>query len=196
MGTGEIPMLAAAAALQLGDTDVARRLVTPLVESSIAVGDEDDEVSHAMRVTLGGRAPIATVATLPAAASVLALVEAADGNGEAVDALRRSVHQAEAATYLDRVRVDIAAGLAAARRGDEIAAGEALTAATDQIDATGDRITQAVVRIAAAAALAALDGPEADRVAAEAQARLAVLGISADGWSTVFDSCLGLGASV
>jgi hypothetical protein len=50
--------------------------------------------------------------------------------------------------------------------------------------------------MAAAAALAALGGPEVDRVAAEAQARLAVLGISAEGWSTVFDSCLGLGASV
>jgi class 3 adenylate cyclase/tetratricopeptide (TPR) repeat protein len=194
LGTGEIPMLAAAAALQLGDTDVARQLVTPLVESSLGDedDDEDDETPWPSRVGGRGRAPIATVATLPAAASVLALVEAADGNGEAVDALRRSVHQAEAATYLDRVRVDVAAGLAAARRGDEIAAGEALTSATDQIDATGDRITQAMVRMAAAAALAALGGPEADRVAAEAQARLAVLGISAEGWSTVFDSCLGL----
>jgi tetratricopeptide (TPR) repeat protein len=190
-GTGEITMLAAAASLQLGDIETARRLVAPRVEKSPPA-----DGAWPVVVARGGRAPIATVATLPAAASVLALVEAADGNDDAVDALRRSVHHAEAATYLDRVRVDVAAGLAAARRGDELAAGEALTSATDLVDLTGDRITQAMVRMAAAAALSSLQGPEAERVAAEAQARLSVLGISAEGWTTVFDSCLGLSAPV
>ena len=67
-----------------------------------------------------------------------------------------------------------------------------LDQARTRVDATGDRLFQAVVRIADAAALRALDDPAAEAAEADADARLARLGIDANGWRCAFAHAAGL----
>ncbi len=97
------------------------------------------------------------------------------------------------ATYLDRLTAGTARALAHARRHDEAAC----TAAFDQLraaaDATEDRVSQALVRLADATAASALGRTDAAGRMAEAERRLAEIGLTGAGWRTAFSLSLGLG---
>jgi hypothetical protein len=80
----------------------------------------------------------------------------------------------------------MAAGLGLARQGDAAASAQWLDRARTRVDDTGDRLFQAVVRVADAVALRALDDPAADAAQADADARLTRLGIEANGWRCAF----------
>lgn len=96
------------------------------------------------------------------------------------------------ATYLDRLTAGTARALAHARRHDEAAC----TAAFDQLraaaDATEDRVSQALVRLADATAASALGRTDAAGRMAEAERRLAEIGLTGAGWRTAFSLGLGL----
>ena len=100
----------------------------------------------------------------------------------------------ERASYLDRLTAGIARGLALSRRGDVAAS----TAAFDQVraaaDATEDRVSQALVRLADATAATARGDADAAARLAEAERRLAELGISDTGWRQAFALAVGVPA--
>jgi hypothetical protein len=80
----------------------------------------------------------------------------------------------------------MARGLACAQLGDDECAREACATALALADATESPLDQALARLAHSHALAALDDPEAEAVAAEARSRLDTLGLPATGWDTAF----------
>ena len=128
----------------------------------------------------------------PLTLCALALVAAATGRVGDAASLAERVPLHPAATYLDQVIGELAAGLAYARDRDAPQATAWLGQARRRIDATGDRLFQAVVRIADAAALRTLDDPGAEAAEADADARLARLGIDANGWRCAFAHAAGL----
>ena len=96
-------------------------------------------------------------------------------------------------TYLDRVFADLAVALDAARHGDGDRAAARLTAAARGTQSTGDRLSTAVVLLAAESirrpprVRAASGGPTGD-----ARTRLDAMGIRAEGWSRLFDLAAGV----
>jgi len=126
--------------------------------------------------------------TYAQSALALALAASGDDDDEAV-ALAAEVDQSERATYLDRVTAQIASGLIAARRGDDEAL-SMLSGTIETLDGLEDEVTQAIARLAEAAALRSLDLPSATEAGHVADARLAALGITAEGWRRVIDLVL------
>jgi class 3 adenylate cyclase/tetratricopeptide (TPR) repeat protein len=123
--------------------------------------------------------------------SATALAHAAAGALDRAMAEADEVDAAPRATYLDRLTAGMARTLALTRRGEgpaALASGDQLRAAAD---ATEDRVSQALSRLALALAAGALGAAEADDVAADAEARLLELGLDGTGWRTAFG--LGLG---
>jgi peptidoglycan hydrolase-like protein with peptidoglycan-binding domain len=80
----------------------------------------------------------------------------------------------------------------AARRGDRATVDATFGELTDRVDATDDRIAQAVVRLGRATALDVLGALDAGPGGSEAQARFADLGIDPDGWTVVLRQAAGL----
>jgi class 3 adenylate cyclase/tetratricopeptide (TPR) repeat protein len=115
------------------------------------------------------------------AQSALALALAANGDHEEVLALAAEVDDSGRSTYLDRMTAGIAAGLVLARDGDE-AAITTLSALVESVDSLDDEVAKAVARLAEAAALDALGLPSAVEAGHVADARLAELGLPAEGW--------------
>lgn len=124
------------------------------------------------------------------AQSVLALASAVARDDERVARLAAEVDAAPRATYLDRLFATMALGLTAARRRDP-AADLHVSRAIGDADAVDDPVAQAVTRLAAAAVRAHLGQDDAGRTRADAEERLALLGIEASGWRRVFDAALG-----
>ncbi len=121
-----------------------------------------------------------------AAVAALALVVAADGDFEQTTALARAVNDSSRATYLDRLRADLANGLAyaAAGRGDESA--EIFANIKAMLSTTTDRLGYALVSLAHSLAAERLGQPSADILRLETEERLAELGIEATGWRRAF----------
>jgi hypothetical protein len=124
--------------------------------------------------------------------SARALVAAATGDTEAAAELADSIDPA-ASTFVDRRTAQIAAGLAAARIGDQEAAIDRFERAVVEVDRTDSRLSQAIVRVARAVAYDALDLPEAPELAAEADRRTDEMGLSLSGWRHVFALAVGSG---
>jgi class 3 adenylate cyclase/tetratricopeptide (TPR) repeat protein len=97
----------------------------------------------------------------------------------ALDAVE-AVPGIEAATYLDRSMASAVRGFALAQLGRADEAADAFDAALSMVDATGDRMMQAVLRLAAAEGLGRPD------LAEEARRRLAVMGVDGAGWHRAF----------
>lgn len=108
--------------------------------------------------------------------------------GRPLDALDAAdaVESGSAATYHDRLLARVARGLALAHLGRLREAEAAFEAAVGLVDATEDRIAQAVARLAHGRALEALEVAAAQEVLADAHARLDAIGISALGWDAAF----------
>lgn len=92
----------------------------------------------------------------------------------------------EAGTYLDRMFLEAARGLAAAQTGDAAGAAEHFDAAAAATAPTGDRMSQALVALARARALQALGVGDGDADAKDALRRLAAMGIGDTDWDAVF----------
>jgi tetratricopeptide (TPR) repeat protein len=117
----------------------------------------------------------------PDALAALALVDAVSGREERVGELVELARASRRTTYVDRLRLAIAQALAAARRGDTVAAAEAIARARAEVVGTDDRVHDAVVALAAAMTLG---GAEARGAAA---GKLAALGVEMTGWRALFD---------
>ncbi|HEY5154718.1 MAG TPA: AAA family ATPase, partial [Acidimicrobiales bacterium] len=145
-----------------------------------------EEAAGMLRATAEGSADVVPSAY---AQSALALALAALGEDAEALVLAAEVSTGGRATYLDRVTAEIAAGLIAARRGDDDAL-TMLSGTIETVDALEDEVAQAIARLAEAAALRALDLPSAPEAGHVADARLAALGINAEGWRRVIDLVL------
>lgn len=108
--------------------------------------------------------------------------------GDPVGALEAAaeVPGIEASTYADRSMAELVTGLAYAQQGRPDEAVAAFDRALAMVDATGDRLMQATLRLAAAEGLGALEHPASAALRDEADSRLAGMGVTADGWRTAF----------
>jgi tetratricopeptide (TPR) repeat protein len=126
----------------------------------------------------------------PGAVTALAMA-AADRPDEAL-AAAAAVEADERSTYLDRLWAGLAAASVTARRGDRAEAESRFAALCEAIDATDDRVAQAVARLGRATALDVVGGVEAEASAAEAASRFADLGLDPDGWTVALRQAAGL----
>jgi hypothetical protein len=187
-------------ASQLGDPKRARRVPAGLnlaadarefaqgeVETSLGLialqeGDPDAAVAIVERA-LAALSPDTPTAF---GNSTLALARAGAGQPEAAVAAAALVAADSRATYHDRAIALVAQGFAAGQRDDPAERDTAFTDAARVVDATGDVLAQALVRLAHARARWSADEPDADSALTEAQARLTRLGVEATGWDTAF----------
>jgi class 3 adenylate cyclase/tetratricopeptide (TPR) repeat protein len=205
-------MAGLAATVQVGDVERSERMLTIIPAGPIAtdggelvVGDTERTTSvglHRLQAgdvagaigVLGARAARLQPSIDPNLHSALALAHVADGSIDEALAEADEVDAHDRSSYLDRLTAGVARGLALSRRGDVAAS----TAAFDQVraaaDATEDRLSQALVRLADATATTARGGPDAVARLAEADARLAELGISDTSWRQAFALAVGVPA--
>ena len=119
--------------------------------------------------------------------SALALAYAAAGDSERAISASAEVVTDQRATHTDALAARLAGALALAGRGDgeESAAlfGEAIAA----IEATDNRMGQAIAHVARAVALEHMDRPEAGKARDEAEDRIAAVGGSIGDWTRVFE---------
>jgi hypothetical protein len=91
----------------------------------------------------------------------------------------------EAATYADRAMGLLVSGLAALG-SSQSGAVNFIEQALSVVDATGDRLMQALLRLGAAEALAVIEHPAALGYRDEAESRLSAMGLAAKGWRNAF----------
>ena len=151
--------------LQLGDVGAALQLAEPALTVS---GVKDTKGAYAD------------------AASVAALVYAAAGRPDDALAFAQKVEELDGGTYADRVTALTAAGLAHAQHGRLEDAATAFERAETILAGTGDRLRQALLPLARAHALEAVDAAVADRALTAARAQLEALGAKAPGWDMAF----------
>jgi hypothetical protein len=205
-------MAGLAATVQVGDLERSERMLSIIPAGPIAtdggelvVGDTERTTSvglHRLQAgdvagaigVLGARAARLQPTIDPNLHSALALAHVADGSIDEALAEADEVDAHDRSSYLDRLTAGVARGLALSRRGDVAAS----TAAFDQVraaaDATEDRLSQALVRLADATATTARGGADAAARLAEADARLAELGISDTSWRQAFALAVGVPA--
>ena len=205
-------MAGLSATVQVGDTARSERMLTIVPAGpfdgdggELVVGDTERTASVGLHRLQSGdvAGAVAVLSSLqqrllpdtdPNLLSALALAHAADGS--IADALREAdvVDTHERASYLDRITAGTARGLALARRGDAAAA----TAAFDQVraaaDATEDRVSQALVRLADATAASARGEADAAMRMSEAESRLVELGLSDTSWRQAYTLAVGVPA--
>lgn len=127
----------------------------------------------------------------PAAIAALAYTAAADGDVELSAKLCGSVAVSSRATYLDRLRVLIAFGLANTVAGDAEGASEAFADAKALLSTTSDALGYALTVLAHSLSSQHLGLANADILRLETEERLAELGIEATGWRQAFRTILG-----
>lgn len=186
----------AGAAVAVGDPELALQTIDRLQGEELdaqGVGATERVVANGLALLQSGRVSDAVAMLRPTAEgsadvepsaygqSALALAMAASGQDDDALALAAEVEVSPRATYLDRVFAGLAAGLVAARRGDEEAL-LTLSGVVENVDSSEDEVAQAIARLAEAAALSALGLPSATEAGHVADARLAALGVTATGW--------------
>jgi hypothetical protein len=209
-------MAGLAATVQVGEVERSERLLTVLPAGpfdgdgdgdgdELIVGDTERTASVGLhRLQTGDVAgAVAVLSSLqkrllpdidPNLHSALALAHAADGSID--DALQEAdaVDAHERSSYLDRITAGIARALALARHHDVAAA----TAAFDQVraaaDATEDRVSQALVRLADATAASARGEADAAKRLTEADTRLAEIGLTGTAWRQAYTLAMGVPA--
>jgi tetratricopeptide (TPR) repeat protein len=207
-------MATANAAVQVGDTELAGQLLR-LAPSfrlggsgaeEVRVGDIERSVATALhQLQLGESTNALQVLeslhrALPDegdsnARSALALAHVAGGDLEGALLDADAVVSADQASYLDKVFAGIARGLALSRRGDHAAAQAAFDQVKAAADATEDRISWALTRLADATAASARGEADAAQRCEEADRHLAELGLLDTGWRRAFSLALGEGVS-
>jgi hypothetical protein len=116
--------------------------------------------------------------------SALALALAATGHAGEALALADAV-EAEGGTYLDRIATTYARGFASLRR-DGRAAVDHFDAAVALADTTGDRLAQALTRLARARVLESRWHPRSGPALQDAEARLSSIGLNDTAWDDIF----------
>ncbi len=206
------------AAVQIGDRDRAAAALAVLPRSGLS---SDDLTTAGGGEFLASQALLAVQRSCPDEAldllrnvqraagerassgytgAVAALALAAAGQLDEALASAVAVDGDERSTYLDRLWAGLARGSIAARRGDQGAVADTFASLTTSIDATDDRIAQAVVRLGHATALEALGTPTGISSSAgtegaepgEAAHRFTALGIDPHGWTVVLRQATGL----
>ncbi len=199
------------ATVQIGALDRSTRLLsgmpTEFLEGSggaLVVGDAERSTALGLYHLQSGdvAAAVSVLSSLrarllpeidPNLHSALALAHAAAGSLEEALQEADEVDAHDRASYLDRITAGIARGLALSRRGDAAA-----TAAFDQVraaaDATEDRVSQALTRLADAIAASARGETDAPARLWEAEARLAELDLLDTAWRSAYASAVGVPA--
>jgi len=193
VGVGEIATLALA--VQVGEPDRAA-LVLAHVRGDEAGGTLNAAESQATvaLATLqeGGRPEIPDTGDRAFGHAAAAMVAAGRGQLDAALAAADAVPCRDEATFLDRALADAAAGLALVR-ADRVEEGDArIAAARAAVDATDDRVGQAVMALAAAVAAEAAGRADAVEQRSAAAIALARLGLVSSGWDTAFRHAAGL----
>ncbi|MDQ1438885.1 MAG: hypothetical protein QOK43_2514 [Acidimicrobiaceae bacterium] len=187
--------------LQVGDADSAlQRLVEKNVEVSVGgdIGQSEGRALIGLALLQLGDARHAVeelekaVDHAPAdgpranALALLGLARVCMGDAAGALAAVADVPGIEAGTYADRSMAELVTGLANVHLGLPDAAVAAFDRAVATVDATGDRLFQAVLRLGAAEALAAVEHPTAAALRDEAESRLTAMGVGAAGWRNLF----------
>jgi hypothetical protein len=198
------------AAVQVGDRDRATAAVAVLPDQELSSDDlatagtsehlvswallalqcaRPDEALDLLRAL--GRA-IGERSTVGYPGAVTALALAAAGRVDDALAAAQVVEGDDRSTYLDRSWAGLAAGMAAARCGRRAEVDARFPELLARVDATDDRIAQAVVRLGWAMALQVVDDPAASSLLAESSDRFTSLGIDSGGWAAVIRQAVGL----
>ena len=156
-GSNDTLMTRGLALLQLGRTGEAVDLLTTTVASMTQPGPKSQT------------------------SSALAMALAADGQFDRARAVATSVIDGDG-SYIDRAMALVALAGASVQAGEAAAAIDALDRATRVVAGTQDRLTDAIVALARARVLEALDQPFAGGAEAEAHDRLMAIRIEAKGW--------------
>jgi class 3 adenylate cyclase/tetratricopeptide (TPR) repeat protein len=119
------------------------------------------------------------------AGAVTALALAAAGDDDAAVAAADVVENDVRSTYLDRLWAGLAKASVSARRGDLAAVDLQFTELCRRVDATEDRVAQALARLGWSTALEALAAPTAPALTTEATTLFTTLGLAPTGWQTV-----------
>jgi class 3 adenylate cyclase/tetratricopeptide (TPR) repeat protein len=194
-------LLTAGTAVNLGETgrvlDVGE-LLEPATGEGMGPGGLERQVSAASALLQLGRdeqaenllastfAAASDPGLLQSSGSTLAFAHAVNGHLDSALAMAEKVEAFEHGTYLDRLSVFYARGFAHVQRGEGDEARRQFGDARALVDSTGDRLAQAFTRLAEARALEGLDDPSAPDRLAEAEERLAELGIGDSEWDGVF----------
>jgi tetratricopeptide (TPR) repeat protein len=192
-------VVAGALASHIGDAERAQREYQTGLDAwndEQSIGTQEQRVGMSRALLQGGNVQGAlaqldaprddTDALLVTSGGVEAMVLAAAGQPERAVALTDRTNAVGIGSYLDHLEAWMARGLACAQLGDDECAREACATALALADGTESPLDQALARLAHSHALAALDDPEAEAVAADARARLDALGLRAAGWETAF----------
>ncbi len=186
------------AAVQLGDVEMGRDVVAESddVRRLDLIGGADRLVALALHLLQGGNGAAAreAIELITEERGYVdagrALVEAVAGDPLAarryVELVTEHTH-----TYLDQAYAAVACALSWARTGDVAMARGVLAETTSDLDATDDRLAQAVVRLADATVAEHGGDTDAGAVRRLAEQRLAALGVTAEGWRTLLSGALG-----
>ncbi|MDP1819504.1 MAG: adenylate/guanylate cyclase domain-containing protein [Acidimicrobiales bacterium] len=207
-----VVMSSAGAAVQVGDTERTAVLLglspdgPPSRGGELLVGDTEwivatglhglqtGDVAGALEVLEGLHHRLGHVVD-PNAHSALALALAADGQVARALAAADEVERHERSSYLDRIIAGVARGFAHERRGDHAASLAAFDQVRAAADATEDRVSGAVTALADAMAASARGEADAAQRMAEADGRLADLGLADTGWRRAFSLALGISSA-
>jgi class 3 adenylate cyclase/tetratricopeptide (TPR) repeat protein len=195
-------IIALGLAIQLGDLSKAAEIVAKAGDGVRAAGPDDHEVFLGIALLQLGRVEDAVAKLRTSfekapgpgmrtnAGSALALALAAWGRPDEALAQADAVDGAGegeggGGTYLDRITLHYARGFATLRRDAEAAVAQ-FDAAVAMADGTGDRLAQALTRLARARALETRWHPRSGPALQEAEARLAAVGLRDTAWDDVF----------
>ncbi|HVF32233.1 MAG TPA: adenylate/guanylate cyclase domain-containing protein [Acidimicrobiales bacterium] len=196
-------LIAAGMAVQLGESSSVFSLGQLLESTAQSIGNIDLQVPRGIALLQLGRAPQAQAilrqaheaATTPgaqhASGSARALAEVAAGDPEAALAVVERLDGVPEGTYIDRIGTTFAKGFALLRLGRREESRAAFDGAVATADGTGDRLNQALTRLARARALASMDDPGAAGAKADADERLTALGLADTEWDGVFRRAAG-----
>ena len=191
-------LITAGMAVQLGETSTVFSLGELLESTAPALGNLDLQVPRGIALLQLGRpaqaqailrqahAASTTPGSRHASGAALALAEAAAGDPAAALAVADDLEHVPQGTYLDRIGVAFGKGFALLHLGRREESLATFDAAVATADATGDRLNQALTRLARARALEAMGDPAADAAKADADDRLAALGLPDTEWDGVF----------
>lgn len=129
--------------------------------------------------------------SIHAAGAALALARAVVGDAEGALAVAERTESVEQGTYLDRIGVSFGRGFALVRLGRAEEGRSCLEGAVALADGTGDRLNQALTRLALSWGLIALGSADAEAVRADAKARLERIGLAETEWDAVFRRAAG-----
>lgn len=196
-------LVAGTITVQLGESSHSLALGELLEPPTQGMGGTESEVSAGLALLQIGRAVeaeallsatfdrAATPGARHAVGAALMIAHPAAGSPGAALGLATKLMSEDHGTYLDRIGAAIGSGLAHVQRRDATAGATELARAVEIADGTGDRLSQALSRLARAVGLEVLGEPAAATVRADADARLASLRLGHTDWEPVFRRAAG-----